>query len=721
MAARRTKIRALAITLALVGLSVPAAASAEGGPDVAVGGSLDRVGGIAGAVRAGDAARSAPSAGSDDAAAASATAGAALSVGARWRQDTRGDVNYPPADITESVLEFDQTGSRFTASLRTQLFDDPWGYDWAVNYSAAVWDLDVDLDGGADLQIALVNLGDRLAGAVVDGDGNVRCWADASVSPGERRYEVSGPVCFDVGPSIGWGAALYHDFGTIHVLDLAPDTGWYEPILTGALYGVPPTPVSRSIWFADRGFASVTPFRVIDTRSGTGVRAPIAWKVGGDYVLAFSVAGIDDRVPSDGVGAVALNVTATGSLAAGYLTVSPCDARPETSTLNFGAGQTVASAAITPVSAAGPSALVRRRGRHRRPAAWFSSDQVVPSELAERAFLHTVVPTRWFDTRSGSGLAEQGAGRVGPGRTLEVPVSRIGSVGSDATSLSLNVTVTDAEAGGYVTVFPCGTPREVSSVNYAAGQTVANAVITPVSSRGTVCFSASSAVHVIVDANGWMSGDGFTPVDPVRIYDTRSDTGLAPRRGRVEPDAPLQTSVARLGGVVPSGAASALAERHGDRSERRWLPHRLAVRCPRAGVVERQLRGRSDGRQRGDRTPRVHDRGVLCHVERSGRRDRRPQRVVRRHLRSGRTVGLGGFRRARLVSWTGRSEEMPTSQVTNIRWPGMGQRRITWTPIGRSGSVRLHTHDTALRAYLRRRGSAASELDDLVQEVLIVC
>ena len=42
-------------------------------------------------------------------------------------------------------------------------------------------------------------------------------------------------------------------------------------------------------------------------------------------------------------------------------------------------------------------------------------------------------------------------------------------------------------------------------MNYAAGQTVANAVITPVSATGTVCFFSQNLTDLVVDVNGWFT------------------------------------------------------------------------------------------------------------------------------------------------------------------------------------------------------------------------
>ena len=79
-----------------------------------------------------------------------------------------------------------------------------------------------------------------------------------------------------------------------------------------------------------------------------------------------------------------------------------------------------------------------------------------------------------------------------------MPATGVGAV-------SLNVTAVDPSADGFFTVFPCGTRPGSSSVNYSTGQTVANAVITPVSATGSVCFYSQNPTDLVVDVNGWFS------------------------------------------------------------------------------------------------------------------------------------------------------------------------------------------------------------------------
>ena len=90
--------------------------------------------------------------------------------------------------------------------------------------------------------------------------------------------------------------------------------------------------------------------------------------------------------------------------------------------------------------------------------------------------------------------------------------------------MSLNVTAVGPAGAGYVTVFPCGAQPTVSSLNYITGQTVPNAVIAPLSAAGEVCFYSQADTDLIADVNGWFAtAAGFTPLDPMRVFDTRAD------------------------------------------------------------------------------------------------------------------------------------------------------------------------------------------------------
>ncbi len=130
---------------------------------------------------------------------------------------------------------------------------------------------------------------------------------------------------------------------------------------------------------------------------------------------------------------------------------------------------------------------------------WFASD----------GGLSSVGPLRLVDSRGvvGAGVSGVVAGeRLGAGGVLVLDVAASGVVpGSGVGAVSLNVTVTDPVAAGFVTVYPCGVLPGSSSVNYGPSQTVANAVVSPVSAAGEVCVYSLVDAHVIVDINAWFA------------------------------------------------------------------------------------------------------------------------------------------------------------------------------------------------------------------------
>ena len=120
-----------------------------------------------------------------------------------------------------------------------------------------------------------------------------------------------------------------------------------------------------------------------------------------------------------------------------------------------------------------------------------------------------VVPVRVFDSRPGEadGVVVVAKQRFGGGNVLRVKVTGVGGVpGSGVGAVSLNVTVVDPLAAGFVTVFPCGALPVASSLNFVAGQTVPNAVIAPVSVGGEVCLFSSVDTFLLADVNGWFEG-----------------------------------------------------------------------------------------------------------------------------------------------------------------------------------------------------------------------
>ena len=191
----------------------------------------------------------------------------------------------------------------------------------------------------------------------------------------------------------------------------------------------------------------------------------------------------------------------------------------------------------------------------------------VAGVLAPDAFSALPAPQRLLDTRPGAATADgqfAGIDLRAAGSTLELPVAGRAGVSSTASSVVLNVTVDAAREDGFVTVFPCDAPRpNASNLNYVAGITIPNAVVTRIGTDGTVCLYTFGATHLIVDVAGVFSPGSFNPlVAPQRVLDSRPQATTADGQfagSGVQPrDTTLQLKVAGRVGVPADASAVVL-------------------------------------------------------------------------------------------------------------------------------------------------------------------
>ncbi|MCB1002226.1 MAG: 5'-nucleotidase C-terminal domain-containing protein [Acidimicrobiales bacterium] len=258
-------------------------------------------------------------------------------------------------------------------------------------------------------------------------------------------------------------------------------------------------------WFATgSSFTAVAPDRLVDTRAGQSpgaLRTVPKAQIGPTNVLEVQVTDIAG-VPATGVAAVSLNVTATGASRSTFVTVYSCGTRQLVSNLNVVPLDIAANSVITPVSATGTicvyanspvDVIIDVNG-------WFATGDGFTA----------VGPQRVFDTRPGespNAVVTVAKAKVGGSYVLEVRLTGLTGLtpATGISSVSLNVTATNPVNPGYVTAYPCGTKPPTSNLNFLAGQTVANAVVTSLSSSGTVCFASSVDTDLVVDINGWFA------------------------------------------------------------------------------------------------------------------------------------------------------------------------------------------------------------------------
>jgi uncharacterized protein YkwD len=267
-------------------------------------------------------------------------------------------------------------------------------------------------------------------------------------------------------------------------------------------YGDDTTPPADS-------FTSVSPNRIVDTRSNTGLTGAFAPQ----QTRNLQVGG-QAGVPVD-ADAVVMNVTATGPSAGGWLTLFPAgQSLPTASNLNFAAGQSVANLVTVKLGTGGANAgKVSITNTGGIPSGGGTVDVVGDVVGYYKAGVGTlltpIAPQRILDTRFGTGgvsgpVAPQGTITVDPETATGLP-----PVGSYS-AVIVNVTATAPSAGGWLTVFPSDQSLPTASnLNFVAGETVPNLVKIRVGADGKFKINntggnpAAGSVQIIADIVGY--------------------------------------------------------------------------------------------------------------------------------------------------------------------------------------------------------------------------
>jgi hypothetical protein len=251
-------------------------------------------------------------------------------------------------------------------------------------------------------------------------------------------------------------------------------------------------------------FVPINPRRALDTRPTEPGPVPAGWvphrPAAGEAVRVEVPADIG--VPSTGVSALVVNVTATGSSAAGFLQALPTGtAAGQTSTVNYTDGQTAATHAIVSLGSGGSISVYTSVSAHIVvDVMGYITDGSAPISGAGRFV--SVAPDRYYDSRSAPNSMHVN------GSTVTVPLAGPPFVvPAGAAAISMNLTSDLATAPGFVTAYPAdGTLPLSSNLNFVAATTVANAGLVKLSTGGTLNTYVSVATHVIIDVNGYFTG-----------------------------------------------------------------------------------------------------------------------------------------------------------------------------------------------------------------------
>jgi Right handed beta helix region/PKD domain len=308
--------------------------------------------------------------------------------------------------------------------------------------------------------------------------GYITAYADGSTLPGTSNVDfradqnVANTVIAAVGLD-GYVDLANQSAGSTHfVADLE---GYYSPD-------------------ASSGYNAIAPARILDTRKTTPIAAGQTVRLNmGSY---------------KGISATMLNLTVVDATGNGYITASPdLGTIPATSNVNYLTGQTVSNEAVVQVGADGYVDFTNRG----TGAADLIVDLSGYFSTGSGESFTPVAPTRILDTRDYLGYDGD---IVDPHESLEV--SSVGDCpgvvcGINPVAVSLNVTVTQPTANGYITAYPVGLKAipNTSAFDFRAGQQIQNAVTVELGSQATAFFlysGSSGSTELIADISGYYGG-----------------------------------------------------------------------------------------------------------------------------------------------------------------------------------------------------------------------
>ncbi|MEZ5117275.1 MAG: hypothetical protein R2737_13495 [Candidatus Nanopelagicales bacterium] len=309
---------------------------------------------------------------------------------------------------------------------------------------------------------------------------------------------------------------------------------------------------------------TVSPARVLDTRLGLGTPSGACrlqqdrWK-GDNHQLFVKVTG-KGQVPSSGVTAVAVRVSAVGSNAPSYLRVWPAGTSPvDAPVLSVAMNSNATAATVVPVGSDGTIGISTRAGATDVVVDVLGYLRPAPAgALPAGGALHVPRPTKVFDT------AAEG-GDLQPGESRTVSLAGRGGIPASAGSLILSVTPYGSATAGGVKISRPGerlTSRTLS-VYAPAGSPRTGRIVTPAGPDASLVLTnaGKSPVKVKMDLIGWAgpdrdsAGGSLVPVPMARVIDTANGVGISGALARKRPET---VRLAGAGGVPEGARAVAL-------------------------------------------------------------------------------------------------------------------------------------------------------------------
>ena len=366
-------------------------------------------------------------------------------------------------------------------------------------------------------------------------------WAAVAHATSYNIYDCSGTGCTLGGTPITTAVTA----STYAVTGLTNGTQYSFAVSAVNAFGEGPKSATVSATpIATAQYHTLTGALILDTRTGTttGTCSPSPCaRIPAGHTLTVTLAG-HGGIPTSGVAAVVLNVTAFSPSAESRLIVYPSDAAiPNTRDLSLNPGGPISNTVITKLDGTGKvNVLAPTADTDLRfdVEGYFS-----PAGTAGGTY-NPVAAQRVADSRDTSRAGTcvpSPCNNVAAGGTVTVTIAGQGGLppATDISAVALSITAINTTAAGYVTAYPAGASRpSVRSLSFDIADTASNLVVAKLSSDGKISlFFGSGGGDFMIDVAGYYSA---TTTNNSAVFvsqvDTRSvDTRAASRTGSCTP------------------------------------------------------------------------------------------------------------------------------------------------------------------------------------------
>ncbi|GAB3851099.1 hypothetical protein GCM10028801_00010 [Nocardioides maradonensis] len=275
--------------------------------------------------------------------------------------------------------------------------------------------------------------------------------------------------------------------------------------------------------------------RIVNTTTGTGTCTPSPCaRLGAGSSVTIQVGG-KAGIPSSGVTAVALDITALNEAGTGYILVNAAGApTPNGRSMSYTTNQAQTNTVISGVSSDGKITLYSYQATDFtvEVSGWYSTGQAASTFTPLNA-------SRILDTRNGTGACTPSpCARLAGGATTTIQFAGKGGIPSNGSVTAVAYTLTAFNPGGtgYAITWPSGEARPAPrTLSFASGVNSSTLIVTKLPTNGSISLYSNVASDYAIDIAGvymTASGDGsiFVPYDPAsdgnqRVLDTRNGTG----------------------------------------------------------------------------------------------------------------------------------------------------------------------------------------------------